>query len=285
MQDAGWLWRSHNQGELDKARAELAVTKAALASAGGEQREAIEAERAQLAAKVVTLEASLRESVARAEADHELLAGQIISLQESLAQANADANETGKSSAGADLGPLRSRISALEGELAAAHGAGQIQAAQREQAEQLLILLRAKYGDLQFELERTVEALPKVRRDTGKTAALEEQVVELKSENVLLEQERERLATRIEEFELLNRDRVQAESRIALGEDFEVPTRPYAMKELQAQAVPTNPNAQRPNTGELELLDTSDGVQTAGDAEEILLLDEEATDPNRKKPL
>ena len=158
--------------------------------------------------------------------------------------------------------------------------------AARRQAEDLLVLLRGRYGDLQAELMRATEALGALRRDTGKTAALAEQVTELQAENVIIEQERERLAQRVEDLE-------RELNAPPLGMELENPTRPYEIpvnvpplvEPSIRSPVVARPAERRAPTGEFEVfdLDIDEGTPVE-EPEEIMLLEEEATDPNRKKP-
>ena len=250
-----------------QATAEATKTRAEL--------QANEEERAALAMK---LEAEIK----AVDDERTSLAIQVQSLQSSLAQANADVLEATKPIApGEEWGVYRERIQSLEAQLEASQTAGTTDATARRQAEELLLLLREKYGDLQHELSQATEALIALRRDTGRTAALVEQVSELQTENVLIEQERERLAQRVEELE--------RELQLPLAAEFDNPTRPYQIPldvpPLEEPRLPGVARQRRTPTGEFEIFELDvDDSGLAGEAEEIVLLEEEATDPGRKKP-
>ena len=121
-------------------------------------------------------------------------------------------------------------------EIARVNARHDVEAAQaaRQQAEELLLALRVKYGDLQHQVTTATEDL-----------------AEAKAENEILDAERERLVQQVEALEASQRGPV-------------------------SPSVP--PLVEKPvEVFELEISDEDD-------AEEIMLLEEEATDPGKKDP-
>lgn len=168
---------------------------------------------------------------------------------------------------------FRRRVPELEAELeiARVNSRNEIETAQNAQrnAEELLLALRVKYGDLQHQL-----------------AQANEDVNEAKAETELLEQERERLATQLEALEKAIKARPSAPppraptasspSRVTVP-----PVAPVAPPPIPVATKPAVPplTDHSPEVYELDVEADDDS-----DAEEIVLLEDEATDPGSKDP-
>ncbi|MBK7863238.1 MAG: carboxypeptidase regulatory-like domain-containing protein [Archangiaceae bacterium] len=153
------------QKELDQLRSELTQAKAAMAETGNEAQAIANTE--------------LESVQARAQA-----------AEERAAQA-----EGARDRVQAELAAAQERQVGLEAEISAARGAasgkgGELEAALagRRQAEDLLIKMRARYGELDQQLQTE---LPQLR----------DQLTELQADNQMLEAERERLAAQVERLE------------------------------------------------------------------------------------
>ena len=159
-------------------------------------------------------------------------------LEARLAEASRAAPQTD-----AAVTVLRRRIPELEAELeiTRVNATAEVETARtaQQQAEEMLLALRVKYGDLQHQATQANEDLTEAR-----------------AEAELLEQERERLATQLEAME-------------------------KAAKELQP-FVPASPVV--PPLGDAPPVEVFE-IEIADDdqAEEIVLLEDEATDPGRKR--
>ncbi len=207
------------QKELDKAREELAALRASSAIAGGESQAMAEArtqaeqELARLRAKLEAAEAELPKAQSRrdeleAEVPRLKLAKDEVDaeLQKTLAARREaeDALTRTKDERRAvddELARARDRSQALESELNAVRGSAQgstsdLEAAlgARRQAEELLLALRTKYGELQDNYQH-------VRTAASDLPRLKEEVVELRAESQMLEAERERLSNEVERLE------------------------------------------------------------------------------------
>jgi DNA repair exonuclease SbcCD ATPase subunit len=153
-----------------------------------------------------------------------------------------------------DVAQVRRRLPELEAELEIlrVNSKNDVDAAQaaRQQVEELLLALRVKYGDLQHHLTTATEDL-----------------AESKAENELLDSERERLAQEVETLEA-------GKGRIAqLEHELEV-----LRSALARPIVP--PLVEKPvEVFELDVEEDNGDV-----AEEIVLLEDEATDPGKKDP-
>jgi chromosome segregation ATPase len=124
----------------------------------------------------------------------------------------------------AELSELRAKVSLLEKRLAdaelevvqgAARSDVESALSARRQAEELLLALRVKYGDLQHELASAQEALQAFQKDSP---GLREQLTELSAENELIESERQRLAESVEELEARLREHEDLEERLLTSE-------------------------------------------------------------------
>lgn len=164
----------------------------------------------------------------------------------------------------------RRRVPELEAELeiARVNSRNEIETAQNAQrnAEELLLALRVKYGDLQHQL-----------------AQANEDVNEAKAETELLEQERERLATQLEALEKAIKARPSAPPPRAptASSPSKIAALPPAPPPIPVATKPTVPplTEQSPEVYELDVEAEDDS-----DAEEIVLLEDEATDPGSKDP-
>ena len=219
------------QKELEKIREELAKLRASSAIAGGESqamgdaREQTEKELVRLRARLAVAEAELpraqqrrdeleaeqpRVRAAKDELDAELqktLAEQR-ETQDALSRAKEDRRATDE-----ELARARDRSVSLEAELSAVRGSAQgsssdfqLAIAARRQAEELLLGLRTKYGELQ-------DMFQHVRTAASDIPRLKEEVLELKAEAAMLEAERERLSSDVERLEGLQ----PTEQTYALG--------------------------------------------------------------------
>lgn len=270
--------KQRDVAELERLQRELSSVRASTGEALHHQAQETQATLAalqdELAVTRAALEGSTQQNKGREEAQL-ALAEQVRSLETEVAQLKAEALEVTQANSSGDEGLLREQIEALVSALHAAQQEAQGDLAGRKQAEELLLILRGKYGDLQHELSQMTEAMAVLRQETGRAAALAEQVEELQAENVLIEQERERLSGRVEELEL----HLRRERPATVADELEPPTRPY---HVPALVEPNSQGAPRTKTGELEVfeLDVHEAVE---EGEEIVLLEDEATDPNKKK--
>ena len=115
----------------------------------------------------------------------------------------------------AEVDALRRRLPELEAEIeiAKVNAKNDTEAAitARRQAEELLLALRVKYGELQHELATAHEA---IEQSKAGAPDLREQVIELTAENELIEGERERLAEAVETLERRLKEQDQLKDRL-----------------------------------------------------------------------
>jgi chromosome segregation ATPase len=195
-----------------------------------------------------------KESLASAEASVGALQAKNARLEDELVEAQAKHSTAFE----AELVTLRRRLPELEVtlELERFSAGSELRAAQsaREQAEELLLALRVKYGDLQHEFTTANEALTETR-----------------AENELLEHERERLASQLEEVPALRANVERLEARIAAMRGPPPPQEPALQAPERAPTVAGS---------EIEVFEL-DGETS--EPEELVLLDE-ATDTKLKPP-
>lgn len=131
-------------------------------------------------------------------------------LERQLAEA-----ERGAPRSEAEVDALRRRLPELEAEIeiAKVNAKNDTEAAvtARRQAEELLLALRVKYGELQHELATAHEA---IEQSKAGAPDLREQVIELTAENELIEGERERLAEAVENLERRLKEQDQLKDRL-----------------------------------------------------------------------
>ena len=156
-----------------------------------------------------------------------------------------------------EVAQVRRRLPELEAELdiarvSARHDVDTAQAA-RKQAEELLLALRVKYGDLQHQVTTASEDLAEAR-----------------AENELLDSERERLAHQVETLET-------QKGRISVLE-AELQSLRSAPARPSRPVIP--PLVEKP----VEVFELDVEADADDDAEEIVLLEDEATEPGKKDP-
>lgn len=158
------------QSELDTARAELTQAKAAVAEAGGETKAIADARQ--------SAEVELKAMQSRAEA----------------AEAERASNQARLTELEAELAQVKEREKGFSAQLeqlqGAAHGSSSeldAAVAGKKLAEEMLLKMRTKYGELEAQL---AELMP-----------LREQLRELDGHNQMLDTERERLASQVERLE------------------------------------------------------------------------------------
>ncbi len=193
-------------GAMAVAEADLAGLRTH-ASALELSRGEAEARAASLQQQVLDAEAraaQLAESLALYEIERPAMGGEITELRLKVNVLERKLAEAERAAPGSDaeVDALRRRLPELEAELEIervnAWNDTEAAVTARKQAEELLLALRVKYGELQHELVNAQETI-----DQAKAVApgLREQVIELTAENELIEGERERLAEAVEALE------------------------------------------------------------------------------------
>lgn len=256
--------------------------------AARETLEAVQAELAREQEKRLAQEAELTELRRRTSL-----------LDKQLAEAQRQAPQTDD-----EVGRLRTRLPELEAELEIAriNARNEVEAAgsARRQAEELLLALRVKYGELQHELNVTLESVQGLRDEVP---LLREQVTELGAENALLETERGRLA---ETMDRLEKGQATAEKEARIRSlEREVATlkaeleglarggrppvrssvsRAIPMPSASAPPPPKRAPAAPPKPAGPDVVLELEVGEGDTEGEEIVLLDEEATDPGATDP-
>jgi chromosome segregation ATPase len=189
--------------------------------------EALEASQAELVGRIAGLQEQVVDAEARAASIGEQLSqyqDERPALDTELTELRLRANvaerrlaeaERAAPTSNPEIEALRRRLPELEAELEIARVNARndvdVSAAGRKQAEELLLALRVKYGDLQHELTVANEQLEQTRRGTPD---LREEVAELRAENELIESERERLADAVDALEKRLKDQDQLKDRL-----------------------------------------------------------------------
>lgn len=201
------------------AEAELGATRAQLAAVELSQAEA-EARAGVLQQQVLDAETravQLADSLSLYQDERPALGTEITELRlkvNVLERQLAEAERAGPQS-DAEVDALRRRLPELEAEIeiARVNAKNDTEAAvtARRQAEELLLALRVKYGELQHELATALETI-----EQSKSGApdLREQVIELTAENELIEAERERLSEAVESLERRLKEQDQLRDRL-----------------------------------------------------------------------
>ncbi len=269
-----------HEASAAKTRQQLVEVEVALAQARSTATDAearaqdARAERSSLEGELVRLRDRL--SMADVEATrlreaHASSAPELLEMRKRVALLDAQLAEAGRPGPASDdeVAQLRRRLPELEAELeiARVNARNEVETAKtaRAQVEDLLLALRVKYGDLQH----SVTSLP-------------DDLHAARAENDLLEQERERVARQLEEVPRLN-------TRIALLQ-AELELQKQQLSPLVPPLTDSQPSLDRVTTPvavpatDVEVFDLDiENTPSGEDAEEIVLLDEEATDPGVKK--
>jgi chromosome segregation ATPase len=172
------------QKELDGARGELSEARASLAALGGETQAMAES-RAQDRAEAQALQQRAQEAEGRAAKAE----GKVSELESFIALAEEQKKGLEAEVASAK-GAATGSASELDGALAG-----------RKQAEELLIKLRARYAELELQVQTEIPAL-------------REQLSEAHGDNQMMDAERERLASQVERLEATRTQGADAEKEL-----------------------------------------------------------------------